>query len=304
MPEIKQPKLNVRPSSANRSGLSEKATLIFRVFSDNREKDDDLAILDFPSIPKRGAPYSFEGTTRFGLRARDYTPKYVGVFGSHGGIWDVEVSYDNSLKADEPPDPSEADPFTITPRMEKIEVPMEFDLDGRLVRNSAEQKYDPPPLLELYYPVFSIGRTEYTNPCRRMIEFNNRVNGVEFWGFPPGKICMINISPSTSVTWGAPSWQVQYEIGINLYDDIDIWQSELLDSGTKERVQVQDSGNNRRFVDAIAILDAQGKEVTEPVPLDGTGHKLPKDGTPVWNWYRKRFDADLNLLRIPNPFLV
>jgi len=53
-----------------------------------------------------------------------------------------------------------------------------------------------------------------------------------------------------------------------------------------------------------AILDDQGKEITQPVPLDGNGQKLPKDADPVWFWHRKRYAADLNLLRIPNPFLI
>ena len=300
MSEIKQPKPLITPGKASRSGLSEKASLIFRVYSNDRTKDDDLSILDFSSIPKRGAPYSFQGTTRYSLRARDYSPQYIGTHGAKGGVWDVEVFYDNSINGDKPPDPDEADPFTITPRMEKIEVPMEFDLDGWLVRNSAGQRYDTPPMLELYYPVFSIGRTEYTNPCRRMTDFMNRVNALNFWGFAPGKVCMLNVSPSTSITWGTPSWQVQYDIGINLYDDLDLWQTEILDAGTMERRV--DAGNGRIAI--RAILDAQGKEVTEPVPLDDNGMPLPDGADPVWHWYRKRYSADLNILKIPNPFLV
>ena len=96
MPEIKQTRQSITPGRATRKGLAETASLIFRVISDNRLIDDDLSVIDFASIPKRGAPYSFGGATRFALRAREYSPKYIGIYGDKGGIWDVEVSYDNN----------------------------------------------------------------------------------------------------------------------------------------------------------------------------------------------------------------
>jgi hypothetical protein len=295
--EIKLPTPVIYPGNGNRNGLAENCSLVFQVVSDDRLKDDHNAVLDFDSIPKRGAPYSFGGTTRYKLRARTFSAKYKSAYGQRGAVWEVEVGYDNSHKADDPPDPDEADPFTITPRMEKIELPMEVDLDGNLVRNSAGQKFDTPPMLELFYPVFTVGRTEYGNPCRRMTDFTNRVNGTPFWGQPPGKVLMKSIMPGTSVTWGAPAWQVQYEIAINIYFDfLDLWQLEILDMGMQERSD--ENGFEHGFYNTTplkAILDKQGKEVTQPVPLDGKGKKLPEKGEPIWFWHRKRYEADLNI---------
>ena len=306
MPEVKLPPYPVvYPGNGSRNGLSESCSLIFQVVSDDRLRDDHNIVLDFGSIPKRGSPYSFGGTTRYSLRAKTFSAKCKSAWGKSGAIWEIEVGYDNSNKADEPPDPTEADPFTITPRMEKIELPMEFDLDGAPVRNSAGQKFDTPPMLELYYPVFTIGRTEYSNPCRRMLDFSNRVNGEPFWGQEPGKVLLKSIMPSTSITWGTPSWNVQYEVAINIYHPfIDLWQLEILDSGMQELIDKQAQGSEEKALPLRAILDEQGKEITQPVPLDGYGKKLPKNADPIWLWYRKRYAADLNALRIPNPFFV
>ena len=304
MSEVKQTPPVVYPGNGSRNGLSETCSLIFQVVSDNRLTDDHNTVLDFDSIPKPGAPYAFGGTTRYKLRARTFSAKCKGTYGQRGAVWEVEVGYDNSLKADDPPDPAETDPFTITPRMERIELPMEVDLDGNPVRNSAGQKFDTPPMLELYYPVFTIGRTEYSNPCRRMVDFTNRVNGAPFWGFAPGQVCMKSVMPSTSVTWGTPAWNVQYEIAINIYFPfLDLWQLEILDAGL-QKINTSTNGFEATFTPLIAILDDQGKEITQPVPLDGNGQRLPKDADPVWFWHRKRYAADLNLLRIPNPFLI
>lgn len=301
MAEVKLPRPIIYPGSTKASNRDVSCSLVFQVFSDNRLTDDGLKVLEFTSIPPLGSPYRYGGVTYYNLRSKDYTPKFVKNWGATGAIWDVEVSYDNTLKSGDPPAPSEGDPFTITPRMEKIEIPMEYDLDGVPVRNSAGQKFDTPPMLDLHYPVFTISRTEYTNPCRRQIEFINRVNELEFWGFVPGRVCLLNMSPSTSVSWGAPSWQVQYDIGINPYNDIDLWQTEILNAGFFEKYLDSESSG---VVKIRAILDSQGKEISDPVPLDEHGQKLPDDGEPVWFWYRSRLSADLNLLNLPNPFLV
>jgi hypothetical protein len=301
MAEIKVRNPVIIPGDPDINGLSQKVTLTFRVLSDNRKTDDGFIVQNFDSVPKMGSPYSFGGVTRYSLRARAYKPKFVSVYGKQGAVWDVEVSYDNTHKADEPPEPTEADPFTISRKMERLEVPMEVDLDGQWVRNSAFQKYDTPPMLELLYPVFTIGRTEYINPCRRSDDFENKVNAIPFWGFAPGAVLMKSISPSTSITYGVPSWSVQYEIAINLYSGIDMWQTEVLDAGTME---IDFIGGPDNVIRVKAILDAQGKEVTQAVPLNGEGHPLSEGGAPVWHWYRKRYVADFNLLKIPNPYMA
>jgi len=73
-------------------------------------------------------------------------------------------------------------------------------------------------------------------------------------------------------------------------------------SGTQEKVESQTNAGKK--VPLRAIVDEQGREITQPVPLDGKGKKLPEGADPNWFWHRKRYEADLNLLRIPNPFLV
>jgi len=144
-----------------------------------------------------------------------------------------------------------------------------------------------------------------------MVDFTNRVNGAPFWGFAPGQVCMKSVMPSTSVTWGTPAWNVQYEIAINIYFPfLDMWQLELLDMGMQEMVTDQKPENQTKAVALRAIVDEQGKEVTQPELLNGHGKRIPRDkfgeytADPVWFWHRKRYAADLNLLRIPNPFMV
>lgn len=305
MAEVKQPVPIIFPGNASAKNTDITASLTFRLFSDNRLTDDGLAVLLFTSVPPLGSPYSFRGNTYYNLRAKNYNPQYVGNWGSNGGIWDVEVTYDNAGSGDDPPDPSETDPFTITPRMEKIEMIMDIDLDGILVTNSAGQQFESPPMMEFPYPIFSISRTEYSNPCRRLMQNFNCVNSMEFWGYPPGRVCLLDMSPTTSVSWGAPSWSVTYDIGVNPYVDIDIWQQEMLDAGTFERHIVTDEDDEeKKYVELRAITDVDGKEIETPVKLDGNGKKLPEVGTPVWLQFRKRMSADLNLLNLPNPFLV
>jgi len=302
MAEIPSKKI-VIPGDPNQDGLSMKASLTFIVYSDDRLEDDGIKVLEFSSIPPLGSPYSFGGTTYYNLRAKRRNPKWAGCWGDSGlgGKWDVTVEYENSFNVGSPPEPSETDPFTISRRREYFEIIMERDLDEKLVVNSAGQKYDDPPKIQLQYPVFTIERNEYVNPCAAADTYENKVNSETFWEFPPGKVLMMSITPTTSITWDVPVWSVQYEIALNPYSELDIFQTEILDAGIKQRVA---SLSNPGRIPIESILDEKGLEITKPVPLDGAGYKLPEGDPVVWHWYRKRFSADFNLLRIPNPYTV
>lgn len=286
-------------SGSFQGSVTGTVSLIFTVLSNDRN-DDHFSVVNFPSIPTVGTPYHYGNTTRYDYRAKRYSPKPVSNFASHSRIWEVEVSYDNTINAENAPDPRETDPFTVSMSTETVQRVMEIDLDGYLVTNSAGQKFDNPPMEDWLYPVFTFSRTEYVNPCRKVVDFNRRVNSVEFWGYGPGQILIRDIRPTASINYGMPSWNLQYEVAINMEGSG--WDLDILDAGHYERVQTSTSSEGQ--VGLVPIRDKNGMEVREPQLLNGAGRLLPEGSDPVWLWFRKRYTADLNLLRLPNPFLI
>ncbi|MDR1957864.1 MAG: hypothetical protein LBQ54_02270 [Planctomycetaceae bacterium] len=290
---------NIQHGSVNFDEQSKSASLVFRVLSDDRTLDGPMNVVNFDSIPKIGTPYQFGNTIRYDLIVKKASPKFVAAVGERGAVWDVEVSYDNSYNGDEAPDPSENDPFTVNVKVERKQYAMQRDFDGNIVRNSAGQPFDTPPMMDFLYPVFSISRTEYRNPTRNIVAFLDRVNSHPFWGFDPEQVWLKEFTVGTSINSyvGNPSWNVTYEIAVNLSGSG--WDLDVLDAGVKYLKETSEGSI------LAVITDTENKlEVTEPQLLNGSGGLLPKNESPVYLHFKNHFTADFNLLKIPNPLLI
>ena len=286
--------------SSDFGGMGGNVSLKYQVYSDDRTTDDAVAVRNFPSIPRIGTPYSFGGTIRRDYRARRIRPRFVSTLSNRGAIWEVEVFYDNSVGSDLRPAPTEGDPFNLSMTVERVKYVATHDLNGVRITNSAGE-----PILaerEILFPVFSMQRQEYRNPCHNTLRYMDKVNNRPMWGQPVGQVFMRKIAPATTVSYGdeAAVWTVSYEIAINIEGTG--WQLDVLDAG-RSQLSERTVTPGKPVVKLEPILNAAGVEMDSPQLLDGHGKLLPEGEEPHYLHYDQRYIIDLLELRLPNPFL-
>ena len=301
MPEIPN-SARVAPGASD-FGVGGKVSLKYTVFSNDRTQDDAFAVLGYSSVPRIGSRYLFGSTIRNDYIAKSAKPSPGKLFGNKGRVWEIEVFYDNAHSTAEQPEPSETDPCTVSMRTERIKQVMTHDINGVRICNSAGEPFDTPIEWEFLIPVFTIQRSEYTNPMQRVIGHTERVNDLPFWGMDIGQVCVLSVIPSTEFRYGDQSlvWRVTYDIGVNLAGTG--WQLEMLDCG-KKQISSKTIQNGKPMVNLEAILDANGHEVDKPQLLDGAGKLLATGAEPAYLHFEKRYMANHNVLSLPNPFIM
>lgn len=235
-----------------------------------------LAVRSAAGIPQPGQSYSN------GLAVGD--PRYefdLGAFVQSvqaqedpdgGGVqWTVTVEYGpydtNALGSD-----PVAWPIRVTVAGDTFERVVYFDVSGNPIRNSAGDPFGDPITIEDARVTLQIMRNELEATFDLAVPqtFNNTVNSVAWNGFAPG-LCKMGV-----ITKGPPQYdptaqvyfaEVTYPVSLNR----DGWVKELLDQGYNE---LDGDGKPKPIMN-------QGQQISEPVPLDGSGHRLDASGAPV-----------------------
>ena len=181
----------------------------------------------------------------------------------------------------------EDDPIIVKSYAEYEDAPFEADVrTGRIVQNSAGDRFNPPPVLKRKITVYNVSRLEIANPLWKSKLYSNVVNTEIFHGAMPGTLLM----EAVSCDFDGRKWNVTYTIK----ERPEGWQTFLLDMGLNA------IWGGRR----IAILDDDGVPITEPVKLDGYGQPLPPQSEfgfnlgPFWKYQALPFAP----LWLPNIF--
>lgn len=192
--------------------------------------------------------------------------------GSGGIQWTVTVNYG----------PYDANEFSGDPTTWKIKVTiggehtekvLYFDQDGVPVRNSAGDPFDPPFALDDSRSTLTVTRNELVSTFDLTLAelMRDGINQNAWNGFDAHTVkCGIITTSDPQYDSFNQRWYytVTYPYTINR----DGWKVKLLDAGCNELNEAEDA--------AIPIMNG-GQQVSDPVPLDGTGHRLPVGETPV-----------------------
>lgn len=161
------------------------------------------------------------------------------------------------------------------------------------ILNSAGMPFDPPLTQDYPLLVISIQQNRADYDPEQAMKFLGSVNETEV------SVVGFTIQPwygllrdySGIQMWdqdGDPYWQVRHEIAVRFEEAG--WCRQVLDAGMYE----WDTGSGK----FQTSKDSDGEEITEPLPLDGSGAFLAHGGTPVYlpflTYYTREW-ADLDL---------
>lgn len=237
-------------------------------------EDGVLAVRMHPNCPRIGSTYTFAGESSSELVCIGISIEPVaddkGLLRSK--VYSVLATYSNQINVANLGE-DEENPLDDPPQYEftfaKYQIPAEYDRDGNPVINGADEKFDPPHLLDENRPIVIVTRNEIGFSAATAVEYQDAVNEDSFAGVAPGVAKMIGIS-ARSATRGSYTYQVvTYEIEFNWKG----WNpSKLLAQGYRYRLT--EGGKSRQYIDpatngppsAPLLLQLNG---TESPPVDG-----------------------------------
>jgi len=196
----------------------------------------------------------------------------------------------------------------IETRTEKYEIVMDsvYDLDTQMVtacKNSAGEKFDPPPMKEESRLTLTITRNEPMTFAHPYLDvyYKDAVNSDAWgWGLQPGQAKMKGITAHRVVRQlpnGTPFAYLRVSYVMDLKPDWDLY---ILDAGHFYMEQEDPLGNGQLVkVPKEFKTDDQHPRIGL---LDGKGNKLPGEpqgGTPVFVRFRPYRRIPFGLLNLP-----
>lgn len=241
---------------------------------------DESWILFHPDAPARRAPHP----TRGGLFVANKSARQAK--DTFHGLWLLSVSYNATPRAElpwlEPPIPSW--------NHQSTELIVDFDRDGKPVRNSAKQQFDPGVTETFYEPTLCISRNVLYYDASIATAYVGAVNSKTFYGAKPGFCRCVGIPAQFMIYQNeqgmrVPYWALQYQFAFRFKLP---WQKRIIDAGFCELIDDK----------LVTARDAQFREYSSPVPLDGKGRKLALDAEPKMLDFNTLPEADFNQLGV------
>ncbi len=239
-------------------------------------------------------------------------------FTDSGGVqhdarqWTVDVTfgfltYEQLTQTSLSGDPGDAQ-IQISFEPVEWQKPVDVDVNGVPVLNSANMPYDPPVMRDDTRWLLKITRNEKLLSLADLASWANVVNADTFNGCPP-KTWKVSpprivgvLSPYLDLIYYRVEWALEY--------NPDTWQAIVLDAGYQELVLTMVGA--LQTYDLVNIRDKQGMLVQGPTPLNGNGAQLTRPVTSknaVFNKfdiYKSKNFADLNFpdnVFVTRPFL-
>lgn len=196
-------------------------------------------------------------------------------------LYEVRVNYESFT------DPSSSEPAPISPLLQPPEVswnfvtsnePIDRDIYGKPITNSAKEAFDPPITRDFDDLVLRVVRNEAEFNALRAAEYKGAVNSDMFLGFAAGVVRCVLYNGVKQYAAGLVYWKVTYEFHIRWNG----WQRKIQDMGFSKLNATEDD------YEPIKIKDDKGIEtqVSQPWPLDLAGHALTpaqkKAGVAYW----------------------
>jgi len=170
-----------------------------------------------------------------------------------------------------------AQPWQIRWGTAREVVPIDRDIYGGLITNSALETFDPPPTDPVHDLTLNIVRNQGAYNAVAMHQYIDAVNNDIFWGFAPGIVLCLDISADSQIAADMMYWRVQFSFQMRFEG----WQLKLADMGMREYTNIDDDGKPVFQV----ITDSNGTPVSQPVALDGSGGKLTVGADPVFRYF-------------------
>lgn len=282
---------------------TEKVVRVFTVLLDGTDSNTEapFAAREATGIPRKGDTYpGHDWIVCDSIEPSPVSPTMFKVVVKY-----VRKSWSASDEDNPLEEPAQIDFASIT-----VVEPVDADVYGTPIVNSAGEGYDPPVTREFHDLVVRITRNEVDFDPMDILNFKGTCNLNPFWGAPRGVAKIANINaPMVRVNDDLVYRRVTYEIHLRrpekeLYEAIGLtwgqaceyaWQTRLLDRGFRE-IAKDDAGNVEVDADGATIYKVfRGKydiPLSDPVMLDGTGSRLAKDADPVWFWFYRYPFAD------------
>lgn len=246
----------------------ERSVRAIRIFSVVFDGTDD------PVKEPLMARYATDGTTTipYNNQVHPYNDwlfvrnKHVDTIGPHS--YEVTVYYESFTDQWTDPDVS---PGPISPLMQPPEVswsfvtsnePIDSDVDGVPITNSAKEMFDPPITRDFDDLVLRVVRNEKEFNALQAAEYKGAINSDTFLGFTAGKVRCVLYNGVKQYAASLVYWKVTYEFHIRW----DGWARRIRDEGYQALNAAED--------DYEEIVDANGMKVSQPWPLDSAGKKL------------------------------
>lgn len=214
-------------------------------------------------------------------------------------LWRVVATYSNQLNR---PDIHQIESPLLRPAeiiwdSTHVMVPLERDIGGDAITNSAGERFDPPPEVEDGRLVLTIVRNQILFDARTILRYQWRVNSQPWYGLDAGTVRCTKISAVRRWENGILYWAVTYMFEIKEPKEYetaaDTWAFKLLDRG----FFVLDTTTSPPT--PTLARDGRGNPYTSPVLLDGDGQRLPNGDPAVfisWFGYREADFNDLGLI--------
>ncbi|QEL13869.1 hypothetical protein [Limnoglobus roseus] len=195
-------------------------------------------------------------------------------------FWKFIANYDSKpfdngtgssdLNAGTQPTPAATQEPTLRPLMVKsvtVEVEealtTDYSMPSKKVRASNGQAFSPPVMRKRYIPGITITTWLAYAPWGKKADYTGAVNNDTFLGFAPNTLKCTGYEIQSVFEQNLYYYQIDLTF---LIGDPD-WDVRVLDCGTYEYISTTMPNEK--------IKDSQGNFVTDPVPLDGSGRKLP-----------------------------
>ncbi len=235
----------IQPNS--RSGKITKESLSYSVTYNVETDDKSDSPVDIAADFTYSVGDSFEG----------YPVTDIAITESQedGFSWDVAITYGGE-NTDNPLD----EPASYSISYSPTEVPVDFDINGDAILNSAGDPFNEICFSEEFRPVISVTKNFATYPAGLAENADRTVNSAAFLGFAAGTVRFVGISGNS-----------QYNETIGTYYSVTIefaiqptWKKQILNQGFREL----DGGE-------LVMIQLDGKDISQPVPLKADGTKLP-----------------------------
>ena len=248
-----------------------------------RGKDDPaakaaLAVAD-SRIPKKWDPYP--GDDWMFVKSRNAMP------GNGSMNWKVVVNYisiSNPLEAE----------WEISWDYLITNEPIDRDINGKAITNSAGETPDPAMTEEVHDLVLRIGRNEDHYDPLLAHAYSGAINSDWFFGFKPGFVKCAFIKAPRARAADLIYYRVQYELHFRLRPAIpgvpEIgWVRRFLDEGLRTRAA---DGT------VTVIKDSEGNQLSQPSLLNGFGQLLADGADAVFLQYQTRRQLPFSVLNL------
>lgn len=167
-------------------------------------------------------------------------------------------------------DPLERQP-QISWEYRETQEPLNEDIEGNPIVNSAGDPFDPPLLQDFLQPILKLTRNEANFDPALAYIYRGKVNATTFFGADPGYVKVGPITPqrvfNQDIGW---YWTVSYEFIFNEKT----WTTRVYNVGYRHLDPDDDTKK-------IEITDRYGQKISSPWPLDEDGQPLPQGSDPV-----------------------